>query len=436
MKNNALRDSTWWFVLGFSLCLLAGAVLRFGYNEATVNATAIQADAASYVRYANNLLHHGVFSKQRAENPQPDSYWAPGYPAFLAALMIGGESLGLESYRLILAVQALLGVFTIYFTGLIAARLLPFGLALLPPALVALSPHLVAVGQNLLTETLFGFLIVAGLYFLIEGIYRQERGRLLAGGVVLALAWWVNPVSLLLAPALALAIVWYWFRKGEAPQHAPVILAGVILPVVLTAGAWSMRNQIQVSASELTSADRLLTNLIIGMHSDFHAIWRVNKRDPSNPADIDRKEIDGDYAKFAERWAAKVTADPLGMLNWYLLEKPRVLWGWEVQIGFRDIYIYPIQYSLYDVSPVAGATYSVMRTLHLPLLVLGLLGVLVALGDRSSITPMILCITLLYITFVYLATQSDPRYSFPLRGPLYILAIYFPYRAWNLLLRR
>lgn len=434
MQVSSLRDAPWWFGLGFSLCLLVGALLRFSYNEVTVNATAIQADAASYVRYADNLRQHGVFSKDRGPNPQPDAYWAPGYPMFLAGLATVADATDLERYRLVLAVQVILGVLSIYFTGLIALKMMDPGWALLPPALLALSPHVVAVGQNLLTETLFGFLLLASLYQLILWLQNPRPLGALVAGLLLALAWAVNPVSLFLAPGLVLIAGWSLRREQSIPTRALVAsLALLVLPVALAFGAWSLRSEAAVAPERLSSSDRLLKNLVIGMHSDYYAIWRAEKRDPANPADRDYRDIDGDFGRFVDTWRAKVVADPWGMLSWYVLEKPRLLWGWDVQVGYRDIYIYPVRYSLYHVSETADFTYRLMRTMHAPLLCCGLLGLLLAMLVRPATIPFAVGFLVLYISLVYLCTQSDPRYSFPLRGPLYLLAAFLAFSLMHYL---
>jgi len=39
--------------------------------------------------------------------------------------------------------------------------------------------------------------------------------------------------------------------------------------------------------------------------------------------------------------------------------------------------------------------------------------------------PISIYLTSIYICLVYIATQADPRYSFPLRPELYICATYF-----------
>jgi 4-amino-4-deoxy-L-arabinose transferase-like glycosyltransferase len=409
---------------------VVGASIRLAYNEVTVNSTPIQADAANYVRYAENLVNFGVFSKDRRNVPPvPDAYWAPGYPAFLAGLLLLSDSYNLVPYRTILNAQCLLGILSILLTWLIGRELLPGYWPLIPTCLVALSPHLIANGQNLLTEPLFGFLILCSLYFFILGVKRVRSLLLLLSGIGLALAWLVNPVSLFMAPILAVLVC----TSVPVVSRNFKILAVLMLtvPLLVIAAGWSVRTATQVPEGSPTSSGRLITNLVIGMHSNYHEMWRKNKRNPNNPATLDGARIKGSYAVFAEVLVERVIADPIGMLHWYAIQKPAMLWSWTVQIGWRDIYIYPIRTSLYFQSNLASLSYTLMKIGHAPLLIFALIGLIIVWAPVSGgrIVASSIYAVLVYTSAVYLATQSDPRYSFPLRYEMYLTGTWC---AWQL----
>ncbi len=130
--------------------MTGGAILRLAYNSNTLIDHPIRADAAYDLVYANNLLAYRTFSKDRTPHPVPDSYWAPGYPLFLAAVIKLSEALSVDAYNLILLCQVLLGVGTLLICYLLARTFLPGFWALLPPGLVAISPHLVSTGSYVL----------------------------------------------------------------------------------------------------------------------------------------------------------------------------------------------------------------------------------------------------------------------------------------------
>jgi len=111
-----------WLVL--TLILIGGTAFRITYNAQTVPDGFIRGDAKSYLFYAHNLLSHSTYSKDLQSPPVPDSYWAPGYPVFLASVLAlsgthttneaGFLLFGKEAFDVVLAAQVILGVGTIF----------------------------------------------------------------------------------------------------------------------------------------------------------------------------------------------------------------------------------------------------------------------------------------------------------------------------------
>ncbi len=201
------------------------------------------------------------------------------------------------------------------------------------------------------------------------------------------------------------------------------------LPLLLSAALWALRAHSIEAEEGLDSSSRLLTNLIIGMHSDFHELWRANRNDPNNPATLDAQLIGDSYRLFLERLRELFRAEPLAMSQWYLVGKPLQLWSWNILTGAGDIYIYSLVQSLYQESQLALASYVGMKSAHPWLAAAALLGALsTATVERWRRAPaLVITIALLYISAVYVATQAEPRYSIPLRPEMYILAVYFVY---------
>ena len=115
------------------------------------------------------------------------------------------------------------------------------------------------------------------------------------------------------------------------------------------------------------------------------------------------------------------------MLHWYLLGKPAQLWGWNILTGAGDIYIYSVRESLYRVSGWAIASYSLMKSAHIWLVGVAFLSIPCIVAFRHWRKPVILIIALsfLYLTAVYVVTQAEPRYSIPVRPQMYLLAVFF-----------
>lgn len=393
----------------------------------------LRADAGQYAMYGYNLATHGVFSGQYpAEQPQPDGYRSPGYPALVAAAlkMVGTRGY----YALLLAINALLGAVTCGLVVALGALFLPLWGAALAGLLLAISPHHISLGNYVLSETLFGFALTACLYLLARGLDSRRAGTLLVAGAFAALAWATNPVFALLPPLAAAVAVW---REPRLTWSMLVFL----LPLVLAIGAWQARGWLNVPAEGRTAQTRALDNFIVGSHPEFTAQYRANPRDPANAANLDIAAAAGSWTRYLELLTPRLLAQPARFAQWYLVEKPRLLWDWSLLVGHGDIYVYRVKASYYDKSVPMRLSYDLMRALHPVVLLLALIGAPLAWRNRRADPPTIgvLYLTVGYVSAVYIVLQAEARYSVPLRPLLYLCAVYavvalgrlWPRRALN-----
>jgi len=152
-------------IIFLTICLIISVALfiRIKYVENTKIYKPIRADARQYVIYGYNLYHHGIFSKELSSNePLPDSSRSPGYPLLMSlAFMIGGKR---GFYPIVIYTQTILSALSVYLTFLLGIRILSsVWWALFAASLVAISPHLISMTSYLLTETLFGFILLLAL---------------------------------------------------------------------------------------------------------------------------------------------------------------------------------------------------------------------------------------------------------------------------------
>jgi hypothetical protein len=175
-----------------------------------------------------------------------------------------------------------------------------------------------------------------------------------------------------------------------------------------------------------------LTNLVIGLYPDYHEKWRQSILEPHRKVVVPGSGVSS-YEAFFNELAAKMSRNPMQVLTWYSVQKPVLLWDWDIRTGFGDIYIYEVEYSLYHTSTAAIVTYSLMRSLHIWILLGALfgLGFLMAEHKEDRVVPALLYISLIYVSLVYIISQSEPRYSIPLRAELYLCFTYFLWRAFS-----
>ena len=148
-----------------------------------------------------------------------------------AAIRMGGEDTGW--YAITLQLQALLGAATVAMGMALGRRWLSRGATLAAGLLMAVWPHNIAATGAVLSEVLFGFLLVLALWLAVESMRYRTKIRAAAPGLIFGAAALVNPVVLLFPPLAALMFA----RSGRRRQAVLLVL----LPLAI-AGAWGLRN--------------------------------------------------------------------------------------------------------------------------------------------------------------------------------------------------
>lgn len=424
------------FFLYFSVIFITAISLwiRISYFQQTVIDIPVRGDAVSYVQYAKNIIQYGTFSKDKKSPPTPDSYWAPGYPTFLAGVIIVGDISGIDSYQLAMYSQVVFGTLIAVLTLLLGRLFLNQYWSLLPSILVSLSPHLISMGGYLLTETLFSFLLLASIYTFSLAFGNKSRLLFSLSGLLFGLSYLVNPVMLFIPIFLAISAGLSYMMKGMKIKNICTnLLAPFLMIFLVIFASWFTRGMVNIPLGQASSSDRLLTNLIIGSHSDFFDFWRNNPRDKNNPATKDGQIINGSFSTFGKLMASRILDDPTHYAKWYLIDKPILLWSWNILFGQGDIYVYPTIISLYQRSRLSLISYSIMKSAHYWLYGCALLGFVFLFRANKHVPyiPIFLYITLIGISAIYVISQSEPRYSIPLRPEMYLCAVFFVYRLFS-----
>jgi 4-amino-4-deoxy-L-arabinose transferase-like glycosyltransferase len=206
---------------------------------------ALPPDSATYLAYARAMLHGQGWE-------YPSAMRTPGYPAFLAlgSLLFGQTVAGL------VAVQILVGVFSVLLTYLLGRALLDEATGLLAALLLALSAESITHSLYLLSETLFTCLFLAAIYALWRS--RHETGWIwpAASGLLLGASILTRPLAGYF-PLLAFPLL-FWERSPIRLRlrKAAAFLAASLLLVL----PWLIRNASIVGAPTLStiSGDYLL----------------------------------------------------------------------------------------------------------------------------------------------------------------------------------
>lgn len=214
----------------WSIPFLLGLVLRLAY-VLLYPQQAVRADASCYDALGWSLARGLGYSLPAAA---PDVYWSPGYPGVLAAIY----SLFGHSQSIVRVAQALLSSVVPVLVGAMAARLFGRRIAFIAAMLCAVYPAFVGYTGLLLTETLFGGMLVLTVYLLL-GISRQvSMVRLVGAGVVVGLTCLVRAETVLLPLCVFVGLWWFFRDQSAGPRQWAIVYAVVFL----TIAPWTARN--------------------------------------------------------------------------------------------------------------------------------------------------------------------------------------------------
>lgn len=388
-----------------SIVVVIAAALRIAFVTGADVQSPLRVDAGQYAQYAHNLVEHGVYSLSKEPAPAPDSFRSPGFPLFLAMCrVLGGEN---GWYDLARWLQIVLSTATVFLSYRLARQFVSFAPAVFGTVLVALSPHLVVAPAFVLTECLASFLVTASLCVLVGA---KGMARTICGAALLGLAPLCNETMVFL-PIVATAL---WWRADR--RKALVILGVALLPLV----CWNVRNKTTELAR--TGSERATASI---SHGSYPGMVFESQRffgfpyreDPAQP------EFGSSWGNLFDVLWPRVQKEPGRYAKWYLLDKPVWLWSWPLVQG-TDVYVYPVGNSPYERQPVMAASHAVMRWLHVPVMLLALVGAIVSIVRRRASAPgaKLLGWVAILGTLAYLPVIPDPRYLQPIRPVLFVLA--------------
>ena len=236
-----LLDTAW---PALALVLAAAGVVRLGYVLTLENALNVtfEADPLTYDQLARNLLagrpYVGASFYFPAGTENPTALWDPLYPLFLAGIyaLVGHDFLAVR------LVQVVLGVASCGLLYMLGRSIFGPRIALLGAGFAAIYPFFIYYTGQILTETLFIFLLLILLTLARAIAQRRIRGTLavLTLGITAGLTVLTRAEALYFAVILIVVLGWWSvpLRTGGAPGW-PARLISLIALVVVFAGTLS-----------------------------------------------------------------------------------------------------------------------------------------------------------------------------------------------------
>lgn len=199
-------------------------------------------DVRAYVALAKNMLTHGSFISQNEITPE--SWYTPGYPAFLAGFWYAAHS-----WIPAIVVQHVLAAGSAVLVYVIGKSFFTEKIGFTAALVFALEPTSLYLSSFLWSETLFLFLFLLFLYFFLQFLFSPEWPNVqtyaVLAGVFLAAATYVRQIAFL----IPLALIFFMAMIGFiAPPYATRRrMYGFVLFLVMSMGLvtpWMARNKI------------------------------------------------------------------------------------------------------------------------------------------------------------------------------------------------
>jgi 4-amino-4-deoxy-L-arabinose transferase-like glycosyltransferase len=215
-----------------ALCIRIAAALW-------ANHPVVQGDAMTFHQVAQHLADGEGFRGAFVDAPTAEH--PPGWEVVLAA----ADRLGINGYTNHRIIGALIGTLTVAGTGLLGRRVAGPAAGLVAAALAAVYPMLWGADVSLMSEPLYGLLLVAALLLATRVRDRPTVGRAAALGAVLGLAALTRGEAIGLLVLLAVPLL----RRRWKP------LAAAFAACVLVIAPWTVRNLTTFDAPVLISTN-------------------------------------------------------------------------------------------------------------------------------------------------------------------------------------
>jgi len=201
-------------------------------------------DAGGYHQIAVNLLEHRVYSVYPLSSsgvpiaPRHPILRTPVYPLFVAGVY---ATSGYRVY-MVLLLQVIMGAVSCLIIYRIGTVLFNSKVGFLAGCLLAVDFASLLYANNLMTETLFTFLFLVSIYFVVRFLKRSSIKYLIWGGLFMGLATLCRPVSLYFPVFLVLFFIFSSFVKRIRPVNRITNGLVFILIFLLTLSPWLIRN--------------------------------------------------------------------------------------------------------------------------------------------------------------------------------------------------
>ncbi len=203
----------------------------------------MSADGPTYIKTAQNILDHGVFSMSNDTNPAPDNYRTPGYIFFLLPFLFFHIPLVVVSVT-----QGIIASIAIMLFYLVARKIFDEHIAWIAALIFALEPFTVRASVVITATAFFNSFFFFVPLLLIWYIKTNNRNMLWGAAALLGWCTLIKPVAFVFFPFLFLAALW---NKRSMSTLRNGSVAFVIFLVIIS--PWIIRNVSVLGSWEVSS---------------------------------------------------------------------------------------------------------------------------------------------------------------------------------------
>lgn len=424
------------YLQGFCLLLIlvVGMAMRLGTAAHTQVDHPFRNDAREYVVYAWNTKYEGVYSQsmaaiggQNGAVPAPDAIRPPGYPLFLLGWV--DRDLTDAFITNVTRAQAWIAGLTVLSVTLLAMALLGAWPGLAVGAMVALSPHQNIYVAYFLSETPFGAALMLALASGAAALCaRQKRWRLVWATV----SGLFFGVSCLIRPTLNQWVLFVLIVVLLVPtarrfwREAAVLALGFALMM----SPWWVRNERVLH--QMSSPEKMLTTVQQGSYVDLMYKGRPETYGIPHRFDPGAELANSSWSNLLADLRTKFNDQPGAMLRWYLVSKVMFFFSWTSAESWADFFTYPVLKSPWLTDPSYLRVTSIMLGLHVPMMLLGLLGTVLVFvpatrrlfGTSHADALRFLGLLHVFAIAVHVIGLPLARYSVPFQPLSFLLAVF------------
>lgn len=193
-------------------------------------------DSRTYLDPARALVSLGRYSASPDQPLRPEFTRSPGYPALAAAVFaLFGERVWILSLVGIACAAGTVFLMWTVLRGVVSLRVARWACTFL-----ALDPGVFFRSMDILSETVFAFVLCAGVTILVHPRLSRNGIWLVAAGASLGAATLIRPILTWCLPVIAVIVC---VRGPGGVRRPGLARAGFVLAMTLPLLAWSWRNR-------------------------------------------------------------------------------------------------------------------------------------------------------------------------------------------------